>query len=303
MSATFLVVDPAHYDVSYTINPWMRPGVWRSDPQGLRRAACEASRDLTTALTSAGAQVVTAPGVQGAPDLVFPANAAVVLDRRAVLGRFRHGERQGEEAINLALFERLRARGLIDGFEQLPRGVFQEGAGDYIWDGFRGLFWAGYGQRSDLAGARAVAAHFGKPSIELRLATERFYHLDTCFCPLSGGEILYYPAAFGPEALGALRAAVPADLLIEATSADAERFCVNAVCVGKTIVMAKAAEPLKAVLADRGYRVHDVNLAPFILSGGGAYCMTLRLDLSSEPLIPLTNPPPGSAKRTIAVVA
>ena len=31
-------------------------------------------------------------------------------------------------------------------------------------------------------------------------------------------------------------------------------------------------------LEDRGYHVHEVDLAPFILSGGAAYCMTLRLD-------------------------
>ena len=29
---------------------------------------------------------------------------------------------------------------------------------------------------------------------------------------------------------------------------------------------------------ERGYHVTGVDLAPFILSGGGAYCMTLRLD-------------------------
>jgi N-dimethylarginine dimethylaminohydrolase len=35
------------------------------------------------------------------------------------------------------------------------------------------------------------------------------------------------------------------------------------------------------MLAERGYKVMDVNLDPFILSGGGAYCMTLRLDRRS----------------------
>ena len=42
--------------------------------------------------------------------------------------------------------------------------------------------------------------------------------------------------------------------------------------------MASAAAGLRATLAERGYAVVDVDLAPFILSGGGAYCMTLRLD-------------------------
>ena len=34
-------------------------------------------------------------------------------------------------------------------------------------------------------------------------------------------------------------------------------------------------------LAERGYCVSEVDLLPFIMSGGGAYCMTLRLDRRS----------------------
>jgi len=33
--------------------------------------------------------------------------------------------------------------------------------------------------------------------------------------------------------------------------------------------------------ADRGHAVTEVDLAPFVVSGG-AFCMTLRLDLSSH---------------------
>ena len=277
-SPTYLVVDPAHFDVSYTINPWMQPGVWNSDPAGFRLAARTAFTDLTQALEAAGGKVETMAGASGAPDLVFPANAAVVFDGRAVLARFRHPERQVEESINLAAFEGFRDRGLLTDVIQLPSGVFQEGAGDFIWDASRGLFWAGYGQRTDLAGAMAMEAQFDKPVIRLELATERFYHLDTCFCPLPGGEILYYPPAFTPEALRALRTAVDADQLIEASDEDAARFCVNAVCIDRTIIMAKAADRLRGVLSERGYGLSEIDLAPFILSGGAAYCMTLRLD-------------------------
>ncbi|MGB8733940.1 MAG: hypothetical protein WCC99_22005 [Candidatus Sulfotelmatobacter sp.] len=40
---------------------------------------------------------------------------------------------------------------------------------------------------------------FSREVIPLRLVDPRFYHLDTCFCPLSNGEVMYYPAAFDPE--------------------------------------------------------------------------------------------------------
>ena len=48
--------------------------------------------------------------------------------------------------------------------------------------------------------------------------------------------------------------------------------------------MAEAPPRLRAILTERGYRVSEVDLAPFILSGGGAFCMTLRLDLAALPV-------------------
>jgi N-dimethylarginine dimethylaminohydrolase len=281
MHPTFLVVDPAHFEVSYAINPWMRPGLWSADPDGQRQAARAAFTDLTMALKRAGAEVETLPGAPGAPDLVFPANAGVVLDGRAVLARFRHPERQVEEPVFRAALEDLRDRGVFTQVVSLPDGCLQEGAGDFIWDASRGLFWAGYGPRSNHAGMTAVADVFGKPIVALELATQQFYHLDTCFCPLPGGEVLYYPPAFTPAAQAAIRDHVAPHLLIEASDEDAARFCVNAVAFDQTIIMAEAADDLRKRLTDRGYRLIEVNLAPFILSGGGAYCMTLRLDRAS----------------------
>jgi N-dimethylarginine dimethylaminohydrolase len=114
--------------------------------------------------------------------------------------------------------------------------------------------------------------------VPLELASPRYYHLDTCFLSLSGGEIVYYPPAFTDAARATIRSAVPADMLIEASDEDAEGFCVNAVNFGREIVMARPRDGLRARLAERGYRVTGVGLDSFILSGGGAYCMTLRLN-------------------------
>ncbi len=282
MSApTFMMVDPRHYEVAYAINPWMSPTAWNADGAALQGAAWMASAKLACALRHAGARVETMEGAPGAPDLVFPANAAVVLDRRAVLARFLHPERQVEEPLFHRAFEGLRSRGLLDEVATLPEGCVHEGAGDFIYDAGRDLFWAGWGQRSNPAGTDAVAAFFGRETVRLELATPKFYHLDTCFCPLPGGEVLFYPPAFTPEALRAIEAHVAPAQRIVAGDEDAARFCVNAVAFGREIVMARAAPRLRAALEERGYGLHEVDLAPFILSGGGAYCMTLRLDRTS----------------------
>jgi N-dimethylarginine dimethylaminohydrolase len=277
-----LVTDPAQFGVSYRINPWMEPGVWAADPAGHRAAARRSFAALAAALQSAGAALDVLSGVPGLPDMVFPANAAVVLDRAALVARFRHPERQGEERHFLGYFRRLQARGLLDEVAQLPAGVFQEGAGDCLWDQRRGRFWAGYGQRSTRQAADEIATFFGQKLTALELVSARFYHLDVCFCPLAGGEVLYYPPAFSAAALTAIRDLVAPQDLIEATDEDARRFNVNAVNIGDCLVMASASPELVARLAERGYRVLQVDLAPFLLAGGGAYCMTLRLDRRSS---------------------
>jgi N-dimethylarginine dimethylaminohydrolase len=214
---------------------------------------------------------------------VFPANAAVVLDGKVLVARFLCAERQGEEAVFRAAFEGLRARGIVNEVVELPQGVLQEGAGDAIWDIDRDFFWVGYGQRSTQSSIAVIETTFGQPTVALELASPRFYHLDTCFCPLSGGKVLYYPPAFTVEALATIRANVAPEDRIEATPDEAGAFCVNAVNIGRTIIMAKAPESLRIKVAAHGYTLREVDLAPFILSGGGAYCMTLRLDRTSRP--------------------
>jgi N-dimethylarginine dimethylaminohydrolase len=279
----YLMTDPAAFEVCYQINPWMRPDAWRADPRRALSAAKDASAALRRALAGLGAQVETIGAVQGMPDLVFPANAAVVLDGRALLARFRHPERQGEEAVLREVFCRLKRRGLIGEIIDLPQGVFQEGAGDAIWDADRRLFWAGFGPRSGRGSLSVIERTFGQEVVGLELASPRYYHLDTCFCPLAGGQVLYYPAAFTAAALATIRLRVPEAQRIEATDAEAEAFCVNAVNLDTRIVMARAPQSLKRKLDACGYSLTEVDLAPFILSGGAAYCMTLRLDRQSRP--------------------
>jgi N-dimethylarginine dimethylaminohydrolase len=284
--ASFLMTDPSLYDVAYQINPWMKPGDWNANVAANRQAAIAASAALRVALEDSGANVTIIPAEPDAPDLVFPANAAVMLDGKVLLARFRHTERSGEEPHFRRAFEQLADRGFATRVEQID--VVHEGAGDCLWDAARQLFWVGSGPRSSARAGARIAAYFGRQVVELPLATERFYHLDTCFCPLSGGEILYYPPALTAEARRRRRDLVPPHLLIEATEDDAAAFCVNAVSLGDTIVMAEPPLALRNRLTALGYKVLGVDLSPFILSGGGAFCMTLRTDLKSSPSLAST---------------
>src|SRR5207244_11708643 len=112
-----------------TSKPWRRLERWAREAG----AQAGAEREWTARhrkLVALGAAVELVPSVPGLPDLVFTANAAVVLDRQALLARFRHPQRQREEAHFEAAFRALQARGLIDAVRKLPEDLVLEGAGD-----------------------------------------------------------------------------------------------------------------------------------------------------------------------------
>ena len=127
---TFLMTDSSHFEVSYKINPWMTPETWRANEAQNRAHARAAQQELATALRQAGARVTIMEGVPGLPDMVFPANAAIVLNGRAMAARFRHHERQGEERHFFSKFMRLEEEGLLQDVARAPKGIWQEGAGD-----------------------------------------------------------------------------------------------------------------------------------------------------------------------------
>jgi len=267
-AAHIVLCPPDHYCVAYRIDPWMDPDDWSGhDASGAARARME-WQGLAETLHRLGVRLELVPPQPGVPDMVFTANSAVVLDRRVLLARFLHPQRRAEEPFLEAFFRDLMDRGLVDQVDRFPEGIRQEGAGDAHWDPARGLIWAGYGQRSDRTAADHMASYFGRRVEPLELVTEAYYHLDTCFCPLNGGEVLYFPPAFSADSRSRIREVVGTDdLLIEAEPGEARSFAVNAVNVGDALIMNACSQRLEAVLGERGYRVHRVPLSAFTESG------------------------------------
>src|SRR5215210_302305 len=143
----FLMCAPAHYGVEYVINPWMAGNVHRV----ARDIAVKQWQALSENLHEL-AEVELVEPRPGLPDMVFTANGGFVMERRAVLTRFFHRERQDERQHFKKWFERR-------GFEvvELPDDVPFEGEGDALLDRERGFLWMGYGLRTDL-GAHPMLA-------------------------------------------------------------------------------------------------------------------------------------------------
>ena len=271
-SIRFLMCPPDHYDVDYVINPWMEGNIHKSS----RDRAVEQWQGLYYILKEKAIVELVTPEL-GWPDMVFTANAGLVLGKTVVLSRFMHKERQGEEPHFKRWFE-------SQGFKvyELPPDLPFEGAGDALFDREGRWLWAGYGFRSELDSHPFLAEWLDTEVLSLHLVDERFYHLDTCFCPLSNGYLLYYPAAFDFYSNSLIERRVPAEKRIAITEADAVNFACNAVNINDIVVMNKASDGLKQRLAAVGFQVIETPLTEFLKAGGAAKCLTLRV---TEPIL------------------
>ncbi len=87
-----LMCSPEYYEVDYVINPWMEGNVHKSS-----QAQAIAQWQGLYKIIKEYAIVDLIPPAKGWPDMVFTANAGLVLGQKAILSRFYHPERQGEE--------------------------------------------------------------------------------------------------------------------------------------------------------------------------------------------------------------
>ena len=95
-----LMCAPEHYNVDYVINPWMEGNINRSS-----RDLAEAQWDQLYQVLQSYAKIDLVEPQKGWPDMVFAANAGLILGDKVVLSRFFHPERQGEEPYFQAWFE------------------------------------------------------------------------------------------------------------------------------------------------------------------------------------------------------
>jgi ornithine--oxo-acid transaminase len=264
---TFLMCTPKLYDVHYVINPWMAGNVRRAS----REQAAAQWEDLRRALNQV-ARVMLVEPQPGWPDMVFTANAGLVRKGVVAISRFFHPERQGEESHFRKWFDDL-------GFKvsEMPPATPFEGEGDALFEADGSRLWAGHGVRTTQSTHVRLRELWDVEVISLRLADPRFYHLDTCFCPLRDGSLLYFPAAFDAESNAKIELRYPKERRIPVGEADALSFACNAINVGQFIFLNQISSELSLRLQARGFQVVPVQLTEFLKAGGAAKCLALRL--------------------------
>lgn len=271
-----LMCPPDGYGVTYVINPWMEGQIGRVDlPQ-----ATEQWRQLHAAV-AARATVELAPpptAAENLPDMVFTANAGLVLDDAAVLAQFRFAERQGEEPRFRHWFEAHGLRVIT-----LPSDRAFEGEGDALVQPGKPLLWLGHGVRSSLEAAPILAEELRLEVVPLRLVDPRYYHLDTCFCPLTDGRLLWLPEAFDDYSRKVVERRVPPELRIAASETDGALFACNALQLGNDLLLNDCTFVLEEALQQIGLNVVRCPVSSFMQAGGGVKCLTLRL---AQPDVP-----------------
>lgn len=269
----YLMCRPQYYNVNYIINPWMVGNVQRV-------FTGEANAQWTSlyGLMRDYAEVDLIDPAPDLPDMPFTANGGLVIGDKAVVSNFLRSERKSEER----LFERWFAeKGLA--VHRLPYSIPFEGAGDALLDRAMGCIWMGYGQRSVHDAAAHIRDIFGIEAIALHLIDPNFYHLDTCFCPLDGGFVMYHPGAFSDDARAVLAAKIPPEKRILVGSEDARNFACNAVNLGDAVILNRASERLIEDLSRAGFRTLQSPISEFLKAGGGSKCLVLRLEEAVSP--------------------
>lgn len=264
---TLLMCEPRHYDVRYVINPWMEGNVHQVD-------VTKAKEQWYTlyGIISDLCSVRLLPPIGGLPDLVFTANAALCLPehKAVILSRFAVSERQAEE-------QHFRAWFKFNNWTIYDLDTPFEGAGECLQDMSK-TFWYGHGFRGSQGTLATLQQLLGGKVRSVRLVDPRFYHLDTCFCPLPSGKVMYYPPAFDSISQDEI-VKVLGDRALPIKEQDALNFACNAVCINQHIIVNDMSKSLEATLWAEGFHhVIRTPLTEFMKAGGAAKCLTLQLD-------------------------
>ena len=267
MKPSVLMCAPEYFGVRYAINPWMEGQIGKVDSAVALRQWTEFYRTL-----QGQAEVHLIDTQSHVPDLVFTANAGLMIDGLFIPSRFKHEERRREEPLFREWFE-----SHSDQIIPLPKNIYFEGAGDALAQPDRNRLWAGYGFRTDWESHQFLAEQLELEVASLHLIDSRFYHLDTCFCPLLDDQVMYYPAAFDAASLKTIENHIRPENRIIISEEDALHFACNAVLVDRVLFLNHAGPELIQLLEQKGYTPVIQPVPEFLKAGGANKCLTLAL--------------------------
>lgn len=277
-----LMVTPDYFDVVDVKNPYMQDNIGNIRQE----TAVSQWKNLYNVFqqlidTEVITDVKTVEGVKNLEDMVFCANPAIQWlsedgEPIVLLSNMQYERRQPEIYAFAQYFREQGVRLL-----QLPENIKIEGNGDLIPHPGKRALWMGYGYRTDKQVAELVADALQAHVIPLKLVSEHFYHLDTCFCVISPEHVAICKDAFDTESLQKIRAVFPFVYEIPLQEAR-QNFALNSLVMssptGRRYGILPIGNPvLRQHLLDLNVSVIEVDTGEFIKSGGSVYCMKMFL--------------------------
>jgi dimethylargininase len=242
----------------------------RIDPQRARAQHAAYCR----LLEAAGVEVIELAPDEAHPDACFTQDPAIVVEGRALLGRFGAQSRRGEEEAIAKVLEPLLLGGVAppNPLVQLIDAVQAPGTlegGDLLRIGRRIV--VGRSRRTNDEGIEALR-RFAEPlGCEVRTAEVPSWalHLQTAATGVGDRVVL------GPEEVVAQPAFEGLDRVVVP---DDDREAGNVVAIGR-FVIAAGSHPVHRELEARGFEVHATALDEFELADGSPTCLSLLVDL------------------------
>lgn len=218
------------------------------------------------------------PGAEDCEDMVFCANQSFPWQLKdgskiVVMSRMRHASRQREVIHFEQFFERKGFRSL-----HLKTEGRLEGMGDLIPHPGRRLIYGGYGHRSSKEIYEELSKLLETEIVPLELGNPAFYHLDTCFVPLSESSVMLCEKAFTPEGLEVISRSfsklysVSVEEAISCFSLNAHAFEAGN---RRIAILQQGSVEARHILETEGFEIVETDTSEFMKSGGSVFCMKM----------------------------
>jgi N-dimethylarginine dimethylaminohydrolase len=214
--------------------------------------------------------------------MVFCANQSFPFldsqnNKQVIMSKMKHASRQKE----VPFFKEFYHQQNYNCIELQHTELF-EGMGDTIPHPGKLLYYGGYGHRSSANAYDEIGKLTQSPIIPLELVSENFYHLDTCFVPLSENAVMLCKEAFTEEGINQIKTFFNTVYFIDEKEA-IDTFCLNAHVINypennkKVAVLQKGSTQAKQALLTEGFEIEEIETSAFMKSGGSVFCMKMMI--------------------------
>ena len=177
--------------------------------------------------------------------------------------------------------DRLHRSGKSIFFTSTPFSTYSFNGRDLATVAGGSTVWMGVGPGTDFAFKTVLDRGYDviDPNIVVRpllLTHPDFMHLDTCFCLLNGGNLMWYPPAFDEHSQNTIRTWFPRAITV--SDEDANNMACCAIVMDQNIITSKISDALATELASHGYAVSQIDILPHHIAAGGG-CKSLVLEV------------------------